>query len=281
MWLFNQSSSTARAALIYITALVTIWTGVWYVNAGCGYADERQSRGEGPGHRPQTLALDSQQELELGRKAYKQMLANPREYGRVLPADSPESRRVRGIARRIVQAAGIEPLQREINLRRGYQFEWEVNVLDKEQINAFCLPGGKMGVFKGILRVAQNDDQVATVLSHEISHALAHHTSERLTRNQLNHGALGVIWSKSFDRKEESEADHIGLFLMTFAGYDPAEAVRFWEQMQRAGGQQLPEILSDHPSGAHRIQNMRQWVPRAKDAKRAFDEGRIAPAAKR
>ena len=122
-------------------------------------------------------------------------------------------------------------------------------------------------------------DHYTTVLSHESAHALAHHSSERVARKQMNQGGLGGIWSKAYDREEEAEADHIGLFLMTFAGYDPEEAILFWERMQRATSDQarLPEILSDHPSDAHRIQNMKGWVPKAKAAKRAFDEGRIAP----
>ena len=236
--------------------------------------------GEGPGHRAQQVGLSPEQELQLGRQAYKQVLTNPSKYGRVIPRDRPQCQRIRGIAERIIHAAGIEPLQREINLRRGYRYEWEVNVLDKDDINAFCLPGGKMVVFQGILPVAKNDDQLATVISHEISHALAHHSSERVARDQMNRGGPGGIWSKAFDREQEAEADHIGLFLMTFAGYDPEQAVRFWEQMQRASGGQhrLPEILSDHPSDAHRIQKMKEWVPKAKAAKQAFDAGRIKPA---
>src|SRR5262249_18850225 len=147
--------------------------------------------------------LSPQQELELGRKAYREILSHPREYGHVVPADRPECQRVRGIAERIIHAAAIEPLQREINLRKGYRFEWEVNVLDNDQVNAFCLPGGKIGVFKGLLRVTENDDQIATVLSHEISHALAHHSSERLAYDGLNRGGFGGIWSKAFDRDQE------------------------------------------------------------------------------
>jgi predicted Zn-dependent protease len=239
-------------------------------------------QGAGPGHRAQPLALSPQQELELGRKAYREVLSNPKEFGRVVPADRPECQRVRNVARRVIHAASIEPLQREINLRKGYRYEWEVNVLDNKQVNAFCLPGGKIAVFEGLLRVTQNDDQLATVLSHEIAHALAHHSSERLARQGMNRGGLGAIWNKAFDRQEEAEADHIGLFLMTFAGYDPEQAVVFWERMQRAtGGQHLPEILSDHPSDARRIQSMKGWVPKAKAAKEAFDRGDIAPATKR
>ena len=247
---------------------------------GCDAPSGADNGGEGPGHRAQTLGMSPQQELELGRKAYKEVLANPNKYGRVVPRDRPECQRIRGIAERIIHAAGIEPLQREINLRQSDHFEWEVNVLDKDQVNAFCLPGGKIVVFKGILPVAKNDDQLATVISHEISHALAHHSSERVARQEMNQQGSGGIWSKSFDRQQETEADHIGLFLMTFAGYDPEEAIRFWERMQQAGGgqQRVPEILSDHPSDAHRIQSMKAWVPKAKAAKQAFDQGRIKPA---
>jgi predicted Zn-dependent protease len=194
--------------------------------------------------------------------------------------DDPRVQRVRSISKRIILAAGIRPLQREINLHlEGYQFEWEANVIADQRINAFCLPGGKIAVYTGILPVAQNDDQLATVLAHEIAHALAHHSNERVTREES--GGVHVFLDKAFDRRQESEADHIGVFLMTFAGYQPEEAVQFWVNMSRANqGAEIPETLSDHPSDARRIQNMKEWVPRALAAKRAFDEGRIAPVAR-
>ncbi|MBY0522895.1 MAG: M48 family metallopeptidase [Gemmataceae bacterium] len=263
-------------------ALCVVGLALGLAGTGCE-GPSPGGRGEGPGRRQQKLALSPQEELTLGRRAYQEILGNPREYGHVVPTDRPESRRVRRVAERIIQAAGIEPLQREINLRRGYRFEWEVNVLGKDEINALCLPGGKLAVFQGILRVAQNDDQLATVLSHEIAHALAHHSSERVAREEMNRGGMGGFWNKAYDRAQESEADHIGLFLMTFAGYDPNEAVRFWQRMQQAAGgrQQVPEILSDHPSDERRIQALKEWVPRAKAAKKAYDEGHIAPASGR
>jgi metalloendopeptidase OMA1, mitochondrial len=274
--IFRPWKPQARTtALFFCISLSAGLTGL-----GCGFSSGAQPPGKGPGHRAQTLALTPQQELALGRQAYKEVLSNPKEFGAVIPADRPECKHVRAVAQRIIEAAGIEPLQREINLRNGYRFEWEVNVLDNDQINAFCLPGGKIAVFRGLLRVVQNDDQLATVIAHETAHALAHHSSERLARKEMNRGGIGVIWSKAFDRQEEAEADHIGLFLMTFAGYNPDHAVIFWKRMQQtAGGQKgLPEILSDHPSDAHRIQSMSNWVPQAKAAKRALDEGRIEPA---
>jgi predicted Zn-dependent protease len=249
--------------------------------SGCGSNEGPLSErgGEGPGHRAQELALNPQQELQLGRQAYREILSNPDKFGEVLPSDAPETQRVRDVAQRIIAAAGIEPLEREMNLHPG-RFDWEVCVLNTPKINAFCLPGGKIAVFLGLLHVAQNDDQLATVLSHETAHALAHHVSERIANERAGQSALAILRGKAFDRAQEAEADHIGIFLMTFAGYHPEEAVRFWQRMERVSAAQphLPEILSDHPSDARRLRAIEAWVPRALAAKRAFDEGRIDPA---
>jgi predicted Zn-dependent protease len=246
--------------------------------AGCEMAMPDEP-GEGPGRRAQHLALRPEQELALGEQAYGEVLRESR--GHILPDDDPRALRVRGIAKRIVRAAGIKPLQREINLNLvGYRFEWEVKVISDRQVNAFCLPGGKIAVYTGILPVAENDDQLATVLSHEVAHALAHHSNERVARQES--GGVRIFRDKAFDRRQESEADHIGVFLMTFAGYQPEEAIRFWVNMRDAhpGGAGIPEFLSDHPSDERRIQDMRVWVPRALAGKKAFDEGRIAPSAR-
>jgi metalloendopeptidase OMA1, mitochondrial len=259
-------SSCFLLAALAVTTLVGCDVGVPGENGGGG---------QGPGHRPQHLALHPDEEVALGEQAYRQVLSESR--GRVLPSDDPRVQKVRAIARRIVRAAGIEPLQREINLNlRGYRFEWEANVIADRRVNAFCLPGGKIIVYTGILPVAENDAQLATVLSHEIAHALAHHSNERVTREDS--GRVNVLLNKAFDRRQESEADHIGIFLMTFAGYDPEEALRFWVRMsQLHQGGNIPEFLSDHPSDEHRIRDMQKWVPMALAAKKAFDEGRIAP----
>ena len=166
-------------------------------------------------------------------------------------------------------------------MKDRYRFEWEVNVLRDPQINAFCLPSGKIAVFTGLFRVAVNADSLATVLSHEISHALAHHASERMARAHYESSGgeiLSYFINKQHDRAQEAEADKIGVFLMTFAGYDPTAAVEFWQRMMELahGRSHPPEIFSTHPSDARRLEQLRQWVPYARAAKKAYDEGRIA-----
>ncbi len=132
-----------------------------------------------------------------------------------------------------------------------------------------------MVVFTALLPTAENDDQLATVLGHEMAHALAHHASERVAREQ---SGANILRSLSYARMQESEADHIGLFLMTFAGYEPEQVVAFWERMHSGAGAhgRPPEFLSDHPSDEHRVRDLRAWLPKAKAAKKAFDGGRIA-----
>jgi metalloendopeptidase OMA1, mitochondrial len=262
--------------------------------AGCG-----PSTGDGPGHRPQGLALSPAQELALGEQAYQEVF-------RKLPVapSGPAVSRIREIGGRIARAAEIEPLQREINLRiRGYTFAWEFNLIKSDQVNAFCLPGGKVAVFSGLLSVAENDDQLATVMAHEIAHALAHHASERIAREQMTQQAVAAVSGAfggmdagsrerligllsagagvrglAYDRQQESEADHIGVFLMTFAAYDPAQAVRFWERMMQlsSGRARPPEVLSDHPSDARRVNQIRQWSAQAVAGYHAWKEGRTA-----
>jgi metalloendopeptidase OMA1, mitochondrial len=259
---------------------------------------EHESTEEGPGHRSQHLILSPEQEYSLGDQAYREVLSKAR-----VIRSGPEVERVRRVGERIVKAAEIEPLQREVNYRlKGYRWDWEFNILENKQVNAVCLPGGKVAVFSGLLPVAEDDDQLAVVLGHEIAHALAHHANERIAREQYQEHALeaagGVLGKMNpehagtlikllggvshvrglaYGREQESEADHIGIFLMTFAGYNPDEAVRFWERMEQTASRsgQPPEILSDHPSDARRVADIRKWVASAKAGKQAFDAGRI------
>ena len=277
---------------------------VWI--AGCA-----PGAGEGPGHRPQRLALSPQDEYELGVRAYAEVLNEARQK-HALVTGGPAVQRVTHVGRRIATVATgnsrmSQLLRREINLNiEGYRFDWEFNVINSNQVNAFCLPGGKVVVFTGLLtmidRSGGGDDWLATVLGHEIAHALAHHASERLAHESLTEKAAQVVasgigaispeerdrllkvlavggkfGSLPFDRRQESEADHIGVFLMTFANYDPHAAVEFWEAMAEHGSN-VPEILSDHPSDARRIAQLRQWAEQAAAAKQAFDSGNTVDA---
>ncbi len=164
---------------------------------------------------------------------------------------------------------------------------WEVTVFDSEAVNAFALPGGKMGVYTGLLRVAENQDQLATVIGHEIAHVMAEHANERMStqfatvvglgalqvaagddpeRQQLM-AALGVGAQVGiilpFSRLHESEADDIGLELMATAGFNPEESVSLWRNMAEAGGRTPPEFLSTHPSRDRRIADLQAAMPRA------------------
>jgi predicted Zn-dependent protease len=264
--------------------------------------------GPGPGHRSQTLALSPDQEYRLGVRAWQEILSDARQQNAIV-SDPRLVSRVRGVGQRIADVATGNSqmsrlLRREINLHvEGYRYEWEFAVLRSDQANAFCLPGGKVAVFTGMLRFIDRhfdrpDEMLATVLGHEIAHALAHHSSERLYREQGYAQALQVLsgeagdaderrgfrgllaagagyGGKAYERAQESEADHIGVFLMTFAGYDPAASVRFWEGMARRDTGQLPEIFSDHPSDARRVAQLRQWAEQAAAGKRAFDQGNV------
>jgi predicted Zn-dependent protease len=172
-------------------------------------------------------------------------------------------------------------------------FVWKVTLLRKNEANAYCLPGGKIVVFTGILPLTQNDAGLATVLGHEVAHATAEHVAERIERDKLTRIAVAIIAggiavtpgqyahlvallgiggeaaSLPFSRKQESEADHIGLIYMARAGYDPHQAVAFWKRMLRASkGKEPPEFESDHPSTAHRVKAVEGWLPEAERARR-------------
>ncbi len=175
-------------------------------------------------------------------------------------------------------------------------FAWEFNLVDDPTVNAFCMPGGKVIFYTGILKVAQNEDAVAVVMGHEVAHALANHGGERMsqglatqfgligldvalrekpqqTRNILL-GAAGagaqVGMLLPFSRKHESEADEIGLYLMAMAGYNPNEAAPFWERMNKGGGGRPPEFLSTHPDPAKRSENLRSLVRKAQAYARRY-----------
>jgi predicted Zn-dependent protease len=241
---------------------------------------------EGPFGRKQVITLDPQQEVALGAQAYQEVL---RESADKVVASSAVVDDVKSVTNRLVRAASSPEFLSATRLKEHRDFKWEVEVIRSREVNAFCLPGGKMVVYTAILPVCQTDAGLATVMGHEISHALGRHGAERMTQQKiaqigvtaagaslgnvdprqrrqvmmvLNAGAqFGIL---KYSRRHESEADHVGLFLMACAGYDPREAVRFWERMQKvSSGGRTPEFLSTHPSHETRIRDLTTWMPEA------------------
>jgi len=215
---------------------------------------------------------------QLGQQTYAQELAKAKP-----SSDQAANAMVQRVAKRIADAA-------EANFHPGYQ--WQATLLDDPKtVNAWCLPGGKIAVYSGILPITQDESGLAVVLAHETAHALAHHGAERLSRTQLMQlGETGILAAVGaakpqavqavgaalglgaqvgvelpFSRQQESEADHIGLVLMAKAGYDPSRAVDFWQRMVAySKGKEPPAFLSDHPSSSDRVAAIQRELPEAK-----------------
>jgi len=232
--------------------------------------------------RDQLIFFSEEKELQFGLQAYREVLREAR------LSDNPEvTEMVQRVGQRIAKAAN-KP-----------EYQWEFAVIEEDKmVNAFCLPGGKVAVFTGILKVTKGEAGLATVMGHEVAHALQRHGVERMSRSIIDQiaqlgaigaaatgnagggaiqgllGAYGVNVSLPFNRKQESEADYIGLRLMAEAGYDPREAVPFWERMSGCprhmigkicfrSQQAIPEFLSTHPSDVTRINQIEAWLPDA------------------
>jgi predicted Zn-dependent protease len=226
-------------------------------------------------HRTEHVGLSDAQQTQLGSEQYEKTLQQDR--AKIVPSGAAYAQ-VQRVAKRIEAVAG----------RDKPAFEWKVTLLRNKEANAYCLPGGKIVVYTGILPVTRNDAALATVLGHEVAHATAEHAAERIEAEHLTKVAaaivaggvaftprqylrvaalLGVAGSLPFSRSQESEADHIGLVYMAKAGYDPHQTVAFWERMARASkGKEPPEFASDHPSDEHRIERIQGWLPEAEDA---------------
>lgn len=252
----------ARPLIAVVIAAVVV--GILLLNSG--------SQSTPVTHREQHVEMTDAEQVKLGNQEYAKTLRQNR--ARII-ASGPQYQRVQRVATRIEDVAR----------RDKPAFVWKVTLIRKAEANAFCLPGGKIVVYTGILPLTRNDAGLATVLGHEVGHATAEHVAERLEQQHLTKVAaaiiaggvaftpdqyvrvmalLGVGSGLSFSRKQESEADHIGLIYMARAGYDPHQAVAFWKRMERASkGKEPPEILDDHPSDAHRVQRIEGWLPEA------------------
>tara|TARA_R110002095_G_scaffold43584_1_gene39522 strand:+ start:319 stop:1077 length:759 start_codon:yes stop_codon:yes gene_type:complete len=225
--------------------------------------------------RRQLMLVPEEQEVTMGRQAFADVVETN--------ASSEESR-----YQAIVQRVGL----RIAGVSDRHDYEWETRVVASEEQNAYCLPGGKIVVYEGILPTCENEAGLAVVMSHEVAHVLARHGGERMSQQSAVNGAKTLVayamrnqeqvttdaWMKAYgmattygvilpySRKHESEADHIGLMLMARAGYDPAEAPRFWTRFAAASkGEKQPEFLSTHPADQSRASNLEQLLPEALD----------------
>ena len=168
------------------------------------------------------------------------------------------------------------------NAVRGYKWKFAL-IKDKDMVNAWALPGGKCGVYTGLLPVTENEDALAIVMAHEVAHVIARHGAERATQGMMGAavvagiamsemnkrdqmivlGAYGLGVALPFSRTQETEADQIGLYIAADAGYDPREAIPLWQRMGKAGKKAPAEFLSTHPTSETRIKQLRGWMPKA------------------
>ncbi len=241
----------------------------------------------GPFGRSQVITISPDQEAQLGRQAYQQILGKER--GNVLPANDPIVQKVRDVGNRLSRAADDPQFRARFKISQDLRFNWEFNVIQSRQINAFCSRRAQRPVATRHPPVRGDEAGLAVVMGHEIGHALWRHGAERMTQEQMvSIGQLAVASSLGgldpskqrmvygllgaganvgvllpFSRSHESEADHIGIFLMAAAGYDPHEASRFWIRMTQATGAGGPEFLSTHPSHESRIADLQKWQSEA------------------
>ena len=219
-------------------------------------------------NRSQMIFMSQEEELALGEKSYEEALSTAK-----VITGTKDANRVKTIGERIAKVANRS------------DFTWEFNLVEDKALNAFCLPGGKVVVYTGILTAARNDDQLATVISHEIAHALARHGAERMSSATVQQGiqtlgnvvlAVGApsyqnVFNQAYGigsqigvmlpygRMQESEADEIGIYLMHKAGYNMQEALKFWENMSE-GKTDTNEFLSTHPSSSTRIEDIKKVI---------------------
>lgn len=222
---------------------------------------------QSPTGRSQTLLYSSSQMQQMGDASFAEMKKQQK-----ISGNKKLTQYVNCVANRVT---AVLPDQTQ---------KWDVVLFDSEQVNAFALPGGHIGVYTGLLKVASTPDQLATVLGHEVAHVLAQHGNEQVSRSQMTGmgmqiadaalGAGGVsnrdLYMSAlglgaqvgvilpFGRAQESEADVMGLELMARAGFDPAQSVVLWQNMSKAGGGKGPELLSTHPSNSNRIAQLEQ-----------------------
>ena len=252
--------------------------------------DEPQKEGVNVGKTSTFTKLVPAEQVERSAaQQYQQMLQQAAQQKALAPADHPQVKRLRIIAEKML------PFTAKWNPRAA-QWKWEVNLLGSKQINAFCMPGGKIAFYTGILETLKmTDDEVAMVMGHEIAHALREHSRERMGKaaatnigaNVLSSvlglgnagnavlGASANLLSLKFSRDDETEADTVGLELAARAGYDPRAGITLWRKMQEANKGAPPQWLSTHPASDSRIKEIEKHLPEVMPLyERAIGKGR-------
>lgn len=257
-----------------------LWAGLGLVGllAGCQTVQTTQGGQVGVNRAQSMSTLVSREEVDASaRKHYAQIVSEARQKG-LLNRDSQQLARVRAVADRLVPQVAVFRTD-------ALNWAWEVNVLSSKDVNAWCMPGGKIAVYTGLLeRLSLSDDELAAVMGHEIAHALREHARERMGRQMatqtataLGAIALQVVTGVRLDpqlaggftqamfvlpnsRENEQEADFIGVELAARAGFDPRAASSLWQKMAQVGGSGRPEWLSTHPSGATRQRDLEAYI---------------------
>ena len=233
--------------------------------------------------RKQHLMVSDEQVNAMALQQYQQTLKQSR-----LSTNATNTAMVKRVGQRLATAVTNYLNQNGLGAEVK-NYAWEFNLVQDNQVNAWCMPGGKIVVYEGLLPVTQNEASLAIVLGHEIAHAVAKHSAEQLSnayKNQYGTQLLGAVlqgtglsqetqqllalgqslgaklWTSGFSRKQESEADHMGLIFAAMAGYDPQVATSFWQRMASQGTGSF-SLFSDHPSDADRIKNIQAWMPEA------------------
>lgn len=233
--------------------------------------------------RKQRLLVSDEQVLSLSGQQYNEYMQSAN-----LSTNATNTAMVKRVGQKLANAVVTYLNQNGLGAEVA-NYQWEFNLVQNKEVNAFCMPGGKIVVYEGILPVTQDEASLAIVLGHEIAHAVAKHSAERLSNDykqqtgldilgavagvagvssdwqQLGSTVLGLgasVWSSGFSRSQESEADHIGLIFAAMAGYDPQVALTFWQRMAQEGTGSS-SIFSDHPSDEKRIKQIAQWMPEA------------------